>query len=326
METILELEDYKVYYKTLSGYVRAVDGVSFTIKKGEIVGLIGESGCGKSTLIMSLVIRKPPMIVMGGKARLKSIDLVNISEKERRKILLTNISIIPQYALDALPTIKKIKTFLKDIAKDKGVPEEEVLEKFMERARIIGLPSEVVNMYPIELSGGMRQRVVITLATIFSPDLLIADEPTSALDVTTQRHVLELLAELRDTGIIGSLIFVTHDIASVRQIADKIIVMYAGKVVEIGETEDIVTDPKHPYTRKLIEAVPKLGINYKKKRLSGLPGSPPSLLNPPPGCRFHPRCPLVMATCKTREPPLKPLNGTRLVACWLYDQSKGEQS
>lgn len=324
MGTVLQLEDYRVYYKTLSGYVKAVDGVTLTVRDGEIVGLIGESGCGKSTLVMSLTISKPSMVIMSGVARLRDIDLIRMTYDERRKILLRRISIIPQYALDALPITKKIRVFLKDIARDKDAPTGEVIEKFIERARFIGLPREVIDMYPIELSGGMRQRVIIALATIFSPDLLIADEPTSALDVSTQRHVLELFMELRDVGIIKSLIFVTHDIASVRQVADKIAIMYAGKIVEFGNLEDVISNPLHPYTKKLIEAVPTMKDRYEKKRLYGLPGSPPSLLNPPLGCRFHPRCPYARDICREREPLLKSIEDEHYVACWLYEGGKGD--
>ena len=287
------------------------------VRKGEILGLIGESGCGKSTLIMSLILPKPPMKIMGGKALLGDIDLTKITQKERRNILLTRISIIPQYALDALPVIRKIKSFLKDLAKDKNIPEDEVIERFIERVKLVGLPKEVIDMYPLELSGGMRQRVIIALSTIFSPDLLIADEPTSALDVSTQRQVLELLRDLRDTDIVKSLIFVTHDIASVRQIADRIAVMYAGKIVEVSGVEELVKNPLHPYAQGLINAVPVLGINYKKKRLRGLPGQPPSLLNPPKGCRFHPRCKFVYEKCRIQEPPMIILD-SRIVSCWKY--------
>ncbi len=317
MTTILKLENYKVYYETPNGYVRAVDGVNLEVEKGEILGLIGESGCGKSTLVMSLVLPKPPMKIMGGRALLGKIDLTKLSWDERRKILLTKLSIIPQYALDALPVIKKIGAFLSDLAKDKNIPEDQVIEKFIERIKLVGLPTNVIDMYPLELSGGMRQRVIIALSTIFSPDLLIADEPTSALDVSTQRQVLELLRNLRDTGIVKSIIFVTHDIASVRQIADRIAVMYAGKIVEISSVEEIIKNPLHPYTQGLIRAVPVLGINYKKKRLSGLPGQPPNLLNPPSGCRFYPRCKYATPKCIKEEPPSVNIN-SRIVSCWLY--------
>ncbi len=322
MATLLSLKDYKVYYRTLRGWVRAVDGVNLDVVDGEILGLIGESGSGKSTLVMSIALPKPPLVVMGGAAIFRGIDLVKLSARDRRELLLKEISLVPQYALDALPVIKKIKAFLRDLARDKGVDEEEVLERFVERARFMGLPREVVDMYPIELSGGMRQRVVIAIATLFSPRLLIADEPTSALDVSTQRQVLELLLELRDTRIVGSIVFVTHDIASVRQIADRIAVMYAGKVVEVGYIEDVIREPLHPYTAKLIEAVPRLGVNYKTKRLRGLPGSPPSLLNPPPGCRFHPRCPYALPVCAKKEPP-RLVIGNRVVSCWKYVEGEG---
>ncbi len=321
MPPVLTLKEYKVYYRTLSGYVKAVDGVNFVVNEGEIVGLVGESGCGKSTLVLSLVLPKPPMIIMGGEARLREIDLVKLTWRERRRILLIKLSLIPQYALNALPVIKKIRDLLKDIARDKEVDQGEIIELFKERIRFIGLPQDVLEMYPLELSGGMRQRVVIAISTLFSPDLLIADEPTSALDVTTQRHVIELFTELRNTGIIKSLIFVTHDIATVRQIADKLAVMYAGKIVEYGDLEDIIKDSLHPYTKALISAVPTLGINYKWKRLKGLSGSPPSLLNPPKGCRFHPRCPYAMNICSAKEPPEYKLDH-RIVYCWLYSQEK----
>lgn len=320
MTSMLVLDNYRAYYRTLKGYVRAVDGVNLEIYDGEILGLIGESGSGKSTLVMSLVLPKPPLVIVGGSARFYDIELTRLPLSERRKILLYEISIIPQYALDALPAIKKIKSFLRDLARDKGVDEEDVIAKFVERIKVIGLPREVLDMYPIELSGGMRQRVVIALATLFSPKLLIADEPTSALDVSTQRQVLELLVSLKETGIVRSIIFVTHDIASVRQIADRIAIMYAGKIVEVGDLEDVIREPMHPYTLGLIKAVPTLGINYKQRKLYGLPGSSPNLIDPPPGCRFHPRCPYSMPICKEKEPPPMVI-GRRVVSCWLYSKS-----
>lgn len=321
MKNVLELKDYRVYYRTLSGYVRAVDGVNLEIREGEILGLIGESGSGKSTLATGLVRPRPPLFIAGGSAKLGEIELTRISEEEKRQILLTRLAIVPQYSLDALPVIKRVRGLLRDIAKTKGVPEEEVLERFRERLKIVGLPENVIDMYPVELSGGMRQRTVISIATLFSPDLLVTDEPTSALDVSMQRRVLELLKDLRDGGIVKSILFITHDIAAIRQIADRIAVMYAGKIVEVGGVEEIVNRPLHPYTRALRGAVPTLGINYKKARLKGLPGSPPDLRNPPSGCRFHPRCPYATELCRTSEPQLAGVDG-RLVACWLA--SKGE--
>lgn len=324
MKVVLELKDYKVYYRTFSGYVRAVDGVNLEIREGEILGLIGESGSGKSTLATGLVRPRPPLFIAGGSARLGEIELTNISEEERRKLLLTRLAIVPQYSLDALPVIKRIRGLLKDIAKTKGVTEKEVIDRFNERRKIMGLPENVVDMYPVELSGGMRQRVVISLATLFSPDLLVTDEPTSALDVSTQRRVLELLRDLRDRGIVKSILFITHDIAAIRQIADRIAVMYAGKIVEVGDVEDMVNRPYHPYTRALRGAVPTIGINYKLKKLVGLGGNPPDLRNPPSGCRFHPRCPYVTEVCRSSEPKLTNMDG-RLVACWLASKLGGQK-
>ena len=320
MSILLNVENYKVYYRTLSGYIRAVDGVYLSVDKGKIIGVVGESGSGKSTLALSLVLPKPPMVIKGRRVIFdNSIDMLNLNTNERRKLLFTRISIIPQYSLDALPVIKKIRKLITDLARDKNIDVEELLNLFKERLKTVNLPDRVLDMYPIELSGGMRQRVVIAISTLLKPDLLIADEPTSALDVVTQRQVLELLTDLRDQGIIRSLIFITHDIAAVRQIADKIATMYAGKIVEIGDLESTITSPLHPYTSLLIKSVPSLEVSYRTKTLRGLGGIPPSLLNPPEGCRFHPRCPYVKPTCTREEPPLVKV-GSSYVACWLYSK------
>ncbi|ADM28661.1 oligopeptide/dipeptide ABC transporter, ATPase subunit [Ignisphaera aggregans DSM 17230] len=319
MSKVLKLEKYKVYYKTFSGVVKAVDGVDLEIKRGEVVGVIGESGCGKSTMAQSLVLPKPPMFIVGGSAKLiETIELTEIDNRKRKEILLKHIALIPQYVMDALPAIKKIRTFLKDLANDKGIDHEKLIEMFTERLKLVNLPSKVLDMYPIELSGGMRQRVVIAISTLFNPDLLIADEPTSALDVVTQRYVLELFRDLVDQKIVGSLMFITHDIASIRQIADRIATMYAGKIVEVGSLETVLKSPLHPYTSMLIKSIPTIEQSYKISKLSGLAGTPPSLFNPPPGCRFHPRCPFAMDICRKEEPPLLEIEPGHFVACWLH--------
>lgn len=321
MDIVLKLKSYKVYYKTFGGNVRAVDGVDLDVRRGEILGIIGESGCGKSTLVQSLVLPKPPMIIVGGSAKLlNSIELTELSAKKRKEILLTKLSLIPQYVLDALPVIKKINVFLKDLAKDKKIKYEKIRELFIERLKLVNLPEKVLDMYPLELSGGMRQRVIIALSTLFKPDLLIADEPTSALDVVTQRYVLELLKDLAVQKFVGSIMFISHDISSIRQIADRIATMYAGKIVEIGPLDDVISSPLHPYTTMLVKSVPTLETSYKFKKLSGLAGAPPSLINPPPGCRFHPRCPFAMDICRREEPPMIITNGDRITACWLYSK------
>lgn len=316
---ILRLEEYRAYYRTLSGLVRAVDGVDLLVKRGEILGLIGESGCGKSTLVQSLVLPKPPLFITGGSAKLlERFDIVKMSSDERRSMLMTKMSLIPQYALDALPVIKKIRAFLKDLAKDKGVNYEEIYNTFVERLKLVNLPLKVLDMYPLELSGGMRQRVIIAISTLFKPELLMADEPTSALDVATQRCVLELLRDLRDQRLVGSVVLITHDIASVRQISDRVATMYAGKIVEEGPLECVVREPLHPYTGMLITSVPTMEASYKSRKLKGLAGAPPSLVNPSPGCRFHTRCPYAMEVCKMEEPPMTVVGNNGRVACWLY--------
>lgn len=315
---VLEALHYKVYYKTLSGYVRAVDGVSIVVESKSIVGIIGESGCGKSTFAQSVVLPKYPMFHAGGKVIFsEKTELTSLNQTERRKLLLTELSYVPQYALDALPVIKKIRSFVADLATDKGFDKEHVIGVFKERLRQVNLPERVLDMYPLELSGGMRQRVVLAIATLFRPKLLIADEPTSALDVVTQRQVLELLRDLRDQEVIDSLMVISHDIAAIRQIADVIATMYAGKIVEVGPIEETTRSPLHPYTSLLIKSIPSIGSSYKKGRLAGLGGNPPSLINPPQGCRFHPRCPYTRSVCSREEPPTLRI-GSSLVSCWLY--------
>jgi peptide/nickel transport system ATP-binding protein len=315
---ILEVIDYKVYYKTLIGHVRAVDGVSLTIPPKTITGVIGESGSGKSTLAQSIILPKYPMQYMGGRVVFEEhTEITKLSPRERSRILLTKLAYIPQYALNALPSVKKIGALIKDLARDKEVPYSELYEVFKQRLNQVNLPERVLNMYPMELSGGMRQRVVIAISTLFKPTLLIADEPTSALDVVTQRQVLELIKDLRDNEVVNSVMMISHDIASIRQISDRIATMYAGKIVEEGLLEDTIRDPLHPYTQHLVKSVPPLGVNYREKRLEGLKGAPPSLINPPEGCRFQTRCPYATERCRREGPPLVKI-GESTVACWLH--------
>lgn len=321
MKPVLEVKDLKAYYRTFFGYVRAVDGVSFELGKGEILGVIGESGSGKSSLAHAIVLPKPPLRVVNGSAVLYTnshgVELTKLGEKERRTVLGSKVALIPQYALDALPVVRKVKHLLRDMAREKNIPYEKLRDMFLERLRDVNLSESVLEKYPLELSGGMRQRTIIVLTTLFNPEVLIADEPTSALDVVSQRQVLELLRKLRDEGKVGSIIYITHDIATVRQIASRMLVMYAGRVVESGGIEETIAKPLHPYTRALINSVPPLGPSYSERRFEGLKGAPPSLLNPPEGCRFRPRCPYAFKRCG-EEPPLVTVEGGRRVSCWLY--------
>uniref|UniRef100_A0A7J3X7E3 ABC transporter ATP-binding protein n=1 Tax=Thermofilum pendens TaxID=2269 RepID=A0A7J3X7E3_THEPE len=322
MKPLLEVKNLRAYYRTFFGVVRAVDGVSFELYRGEILGIIGESGCGKSSLVQSIVMPKPPLRVVEGSVLLhengRVVDLTRLDSRTRRSFLGTRISLVPQYVMDALPTVRRVRDVLRDIAREKKLDYEELKKLFVRRLRGVNLDESVLERYPLELSGGMRQRTILALATLFNPDILIADEPASALDLVSQRQVLELIRQLRDEKIVGSVIYITHDIASVRQIADRVLVMYAGKILESGSVEDIVNEPLHPYTKVLIKSVPPLGVSYTERRLEGLKGAPPSLLSPPPGCRFAPRCPYAFARCMKEETPLVETKEGRVVSCWLY--------
>ena len=316
--SLLEVRDLKIYYRTPMGPVKAVDGVSFDVREGEVFGIAGESGCGKSTLVHSLILRKPPMFHAGGKALFKGKDLMGLSEEEARKIRYTELSIIPQYAMNALNPTKKIKDIVWDLAKEHGHEDRNEVERLLrERLAMVKLSPKVADMYPVELSGGMRQRATMVVSTLLNPDLLIADEVTSALDVTTQRVVIELLHHFMEEGIVKSIIFVTHDLALLDKIADRTMILYAGKVAEIAPTEEIISNPAHPYTKLLLESLPKMGVQYRKQKLRGIPGYPISLLNPPSGCRFYTRCPYVMDRCKDEEPPLVKVEEEHYAACHL---------
>ncbi|AMM53330.1 ABC transporter ATP-binding protein [Pyrococcus kukulkanii] len=315
---LLKVDDLRVYYSTPVGFVKAVDGVSFEVKEGEVFGIAGESGCGKSTLVHSLILRKPPMRHISGEAIFKGRDLMKLSREEARKIQYTELSIIPQYAMNALNPTKKIKDIVWDLAREHGYTDRGEVEKLLrERLAMVKLSPRVADMYPVELSGGMRQRATMVVSTLLNPDLLIADEITSALDVTTQRVVIELLHYFMQEGIVKSIIFVTHDLALLKQIADTVMIMYAGKVVEIGPMEEVINDPAHPYTQMLLNSLPRMGVHYKRQKLYGISGYPISLLNPPKGCRFYTRCPYAMDICPEREPELVRVGEDHYAACHM---------
>lgn len=324
--TILELENVRAYYLIEDRYVKAVDGISFVIKEGEAVGIVGESGSGKTTLINVMLMNiKRPLTLKEGKIKLHSngriIELNSLSKEElQRTIWGKETSIIPQSAMNALMPTKRIKDSILDVirAHTNEVDESEILEKAKSRFEEIGISGDNITKYPFELSGGMRQRAVIAVATLLNPRLLIADEPTSALDVATQKAVLKTIENLRDKEIVKSIVFVTHDIATVRQIAETLVVMYAGKIVEVSPIEDIIKEPLHPYTKGLLYSVVTPEPEVKRRGLYHIPGAPPNLMDPPSGCRFHPRCTSKMDICEREEPPLIKVNGNRKVACFLY--------
>lgn len=327
----LALKDVSAYYRQLivnkEVHVRAVDGVSLSLRSGEVLGLVGESGCGKSTLGKVMMMNvTPPLEFIKGKVVLttrkgETIQLSGMS-RPRLKALVwgKHIGIVPQEAMSALMPTLKVKRIAYDLARshEPGVRLEDVVEKLSKRLEELGLPQYVIDRYPFELSGGMAQRTVIAISTLLNPEILIVDEPTSALDVISQRMVLKTLFDLMEKKIVDSMVFITHDIAVVRQIATRIAVMYAGKIVETAPTDDIIFNPLHPYTRGLIESVASLEPEVRKRGVKYIPGQPPQLINPPPGCRFADRCPFAMDICKREEPPLMEVERGREVACWLH--------
>ena len=317
-ENILELKDLTAYYKILKGDVKALDGVSFNVKQGEILGVAGESGCGKSTLAKTLISRKPPLQYISGEARLLGKEIMKMPERDFKKMRLNNISLIPQYALDAFSPTKKIKTFISDLVSEHGIkPNREFFERVKERFKLVNLDPAVLNKYSIELSGGMKQRVIMLISTILDPDFLIADEITSALDVSSQRFVATLLEDLRNEKIIGSAMFITHDISILYQISERILVMYAGHFAEIGPTDEIVHNPRHPYTQALISSLPQVGIQYKDQKLKGIKGTPPELLDMELGCRFRFRCPYRTEQCE-KTPEKEKIKEGHYISCWNY--------
>lgn len=311
----LQVDDLKVYYRTLRGDVRAVDGVTFGIGDGEIMGLAGESGCGKSSLGNSLVYLTGRMKYIGGEVDLDGHELPIWDFEEMNQHRFKRISVVPQYAMSALNPTRRIGGLTSDLLKARGVRFDSIEEELLRRLELVGLDRGVLRMYPMELSGGMKQRVVMVISTLLNPSLLIADEITSALDVSTQKAVAELLVEFRERSYVKSMVVITHDISILYQVADTILVMYAGHLAEKATAEAIIHAPRHPYTKLLISSLPEVGVRYEERKLEGIPGVPPTLLEPPAGCRFRDRCPLASAKCAER-PPFVDVEPGHQVACW----------
>jgi len=312
---MLQVENLTVYYKTIRGYVQALEKATFTVADGEIMGLAGESGCGKTTLGHSLIYLRPPMNYIEGRVVLDGRELPIWDMEQMQEFRYRHISLIPQYAMNALNPTRKIGRMIAELLESRGMNYDEVLPELKRRLDLVQLSHDVLKMYPIELSGGMKQRTVMVVSTLLNPSLLIADEITSALDVSTQKAVCEMLVEFRDRGFVKSTIIITHDISILYQIADSIMVMYAGQLSEKAPTETIFQDARHPYTRMLIGSLPKVGVRYQEERLLGIPGSPPQLLNPPAGCRFRDRCPVAFDRCM-EVPPFLEISPGHSVACW----------
>ena len=302
---------------TSAAPVKAVDDVTFNVSKNEVFGIAGESACGKSTLANTVLrLLKPPGYVKGGEVLFNGVNLLKLSEEELRKVRWKHISYIPQGSMNSLDPIMRVKEQIAEAIKTHGgkVPKEELGRMIEELLTSVGLAPEVARMHPHELSGGMKQRAIIAMAIALGPELIIADEPTTALDVVVQRGILQLLSDIkRKLG--SSIILITHDMAAQAEIADRLAIMYAGKIVEIGDVNTLFREPLHPYAQALISAVPSI---KRKKKLLSISGFPPDLRSPPPGCRFHPRCPPAMPICKEEEPRFIEVKPGRFTACHLH--------
>jgi len=311
----LQVENLRVYYQTLRGDVQALESATFSVEDGEIMGLAGESGCGKTTLAHSLIYLTPPMRFVEGRVTLDDEELPVWDTERMNDFRFKKISIIPQYAMNAMNPTRKIGKMTSELLESRKVDSKATLPELKRRLDLVELSHDVLNMYPIELSGGMKQRMVMVLSTLMNPSLLIADEITSALDVASQKAVAEMLVEFRSRECCNSVIVISHDISLLYQIADSIMIMYAGQLAEKASTEVIIHAPRHPYTKLLISSLPKVGVKHAEKRLIGIPGSPPLLLDPPSGCRFRERCPVAFEKCLD-VPPFIEIEKGHFVACW----------
>lgn len=316
----LKIENLTVYYQTIAGNVRALEDASFSLADGEIMGVAGESGCGKSTLSNSLVYLHTPMKFIRGRAFLDGEELFIQDKEKMNEVRYKKISVIPQYAMNAMNPTRKIGMMIKDILESKGESYEKILPELNNRLDLVKLSTDVLKLYPFELSGGMKQRMVMVISTLLNPSLLLADEVTSALDVSSQKAVAEMLVGFRDQKIVKSMMVITHDISILYQMANSIMVMYAGQLAEKGSTETIINSPRHPYTKLLIQSLPTVGVRFKETRLAGIPGNPPLLLNPPTGCRFRDRCPVAFAKC-AEVPPFVEVEKGHSLACWKEGKS-----
>lgn len=313
---VLQVEDLRVVFETAAGEGAAVDGVSFSLRPGERMGLIGESGCGKTTMATALMaLTRPPGYIAGGRVRLAGRDLLTLSDPEMRRVRHKEIALMPQAAMNSLNPVMRIREQIIDAiqAHESNLSQQE-LNSIVEHAlKQVGLPASVANRFPHQLSGGMKQRATMAIATVLRPQLIIADEPTSALDVVVQRQVMMTLSRVqKELG--AATILIGHDMGLIAQFSNSVGVLYAGKLVERGPIDDVLASPLHPYTRLLIDSLPD---TQTRSSFVGIPGLPPALFNRPSGCRFHPRCPYAFDRCHQEEPPLIAV-GSIQVACHLY--------
>jgi len=320
---VLNVENLKMYFLTLRGWVKAVDDVSFTLDKGDSLGLAGESGCGKTSAALSILRLLPRNgKIFGGTIKFEGQDILKLGEKElRREIRWKKISTIFQGAMNALhPTTRVGDQIIESITAHENVSKKEARKRAESLLDLVGIGASRMDRYPHELSGGMKQRVIIAMSLACNPDLVIADEPTTALDVIIEAQVLKVMKDLQHKLNL-SMILISHDLSMLAETCNRVAIMYAGKIVEQGDTASIYKEPLHPYTQKLVTAFPS--IIGPKKELSSIHGFPPDLLNPPPACRFHPRCNYAMEICRKVEPPIVfigPKNHS--VACHLISGEK----
>ncbi len=312
---VLKVENLTMHYSTRKGDVHAVDDVSFTLRRGESLGLVGESGCGKTSVAFSLMKLLPDNAkILGGHIYLDGHDLVPLSEDEVRRFRWKKIAMVFQAAMNTLNPVYRVGDQIIEAMENHGVAYgEEAREKVAELFRLVGLDPALMDRYPHEYSGGMRQRAIIAMALSCDPDVLIADEPTTALDVIVQHKILEEMKGLQEKLNMG-MIYITHDMGVVAEVSDRVGVMYAGKLVEIGPTVKIFKEPRHRYTEALLSAFPS--IHGEKRKLVTIPGELPDLLHPPEGCRFHPRCPFATEICRREEPKMTRFGEDHFAACW----------
>ncbi len=312
---VLSARNLRVYYGTLRGPVRAVDGVSLEIGAGEVLGLVGESGCGKSTLGRGIVGLLPEGARADGEVLYGGRNLVAMSRKELRRLRGPDLGLIFQEPMTRLNPLLRIEDHFRETLKqhESRLDDREIRRRSLETLGRMGIPPTRFRQYPHEFYGGMRQRIMIALALVLRPKLLVADEPTTALDVIVEAQILRILADLKE-NFDTALLLITHNLGIVAEACDRVAVMYAGRIVEEGETRDVFADPAHPYTRELLRST----ISLKTTELHSIPGAPPNLIDPPPGCRFHPRCPDAMSVCRAKDPiETQPAEGRR-VLCWLH--------
>lgn len=323
-EPLLSIENLHVEYLSLRGRVRAVDGVSFSIRPGEVIGLAGESGSGKSTIAQAILrILQPPAVITGGKILFKGHDVLSMSDDQLEKFRWQDVSMVFQSAMNALNPVMTVGDQIVDAIKahDKSVSDRKARERAAEMLEIVGIEKNRIDSFPHQLSGGMRQRAVIAIALVLNPPLMIMDEPTTALDVVVQREIMAKIAELKER--LGfSILFITHDLSLLVEISDRIAIMYAGQIIEMANARELFDTPLQPYTQGLMSSFPSL--TGERVKLTGIQGSPPDMISPPSGCRFHPRCPKRMLMCDQVVPRFGEAQPSHFVACHLYPESRPE--